>query len=570
MGESVQTSVEEINLIAAQLRYKIESTLQLSSQQRQHAQSAKDERLSEITTGEHYPESRLNSNETSSASALENDFLHREVLDLKQVIEKLSTQLRAKETMLKSSKDELKQEKQSREVDFREQRKIIADSKSNERYMKCLQIEYELLRSITAKSQEAYLLIGGESMKQATELDKTSKMVKKQMKEILEINEENKSLLEEVKKLNIVITKLRATAGVNFSILKQSQLGMEKTDEKKNQLLSRQVSLTERLDKERHLNKMLQQTVEECERKETTALEGISLASQQQATLVKRSAILSYCRRKFVSDMNHYNAHQFRLNDFSSEIAYLKDLVHEQQSKISTYEKNAVSSNHNTAYSAAANTSFVAPINDSSNANTLDLNRTTKAAAAHDGSSYSATDRRDTSEKPLFSSNDQEQLQGRGRLIVQEDSAGMAGKSRDEALHDVEPSQSVKRRKTELSDHIQSASMESDQGEHSYWGGVDEGSTQAPLPPVSNVIRSGRSEVNVVAPQHVSPGMAALEQGMEDDRCPVCLDCPFGLMVLCSGCRNALHSACAKRTGGGTTGIPAVNCSFTVTAVYTQ
>jgi ribosomal protein S3AE len=72
---------------------------------------------------------------------------------------------------------------------------------------------------------------------------------------------------------------------------------MERTDEKKNQLLSRQVSLTERLDKERHLNKMLQQTVEETELKAATAFEGISLASQQQATLVKRSATLSVCWR---------------------------------------------------------------------------------------------------------------------------------------------------------------------------------------------------------------------------------------------------------------------------------
>jgi hypothetical protein len=297
MGESVHTSVEEINLIAAQLRYKIESTLQFSSQQRQHAQSAKDERLNETAAGEHYPDCRLSSKETSSATALENDFLHREVLDLKQVIEKLSSQLRTKESSLKSCKDELKQEKLSREVDCREQRKITADSKSNERYMKCLQIEYELLRSMTAKSQEAYLLIGGESMKQASELEKTSKMVRKQMKEILEINEENRSLLEEVKRLNVIITKLRAAAGVSFSILKQSQLGMERTDEKKNQLLSRQVSLTERLDKERHLNKMLQQTVEETELKAATAFEGISLASQQQATLVKRSATLSVCWR---------------------------------------------------------------------------------------------------------------------------------------------------------------------------------------------------------------------------------------------------------------------------------
>lgn len=39
---------------------------------------------------------------------------------------------------------------------------------------------------------------------------------------------------------------------------------------------------------------------------------------------------------------------------------------------------------------------------------------------------------------------------------------------------------------------------------------------------------------------------------LDDERCPICLDTPYGLMVLCKVCRRGLHSACAKKGGGGT------------------
>jgi hypothetical protein len=371
-------------------------------------------------------------------------------------------------------------------------------------------------------------------------------------------------------KRNVIITKLRAAAGVSFSNLKQSQLGVERTDEKKNQLLSRQVSLTERLDKERHLNKMLQQTVEETELKAATAFEGISLASQKQATLVKRSATLFF---RLLSAFYHLTVtytmiYQRRLNDFSSEIAYLKDVVNEQQSKISTYQKTAVSSNCSVTDSAAPDTGLSTHINDSSV--TADFDRATNAATAtaHGGPYNIAADR---SEKPLSHNDDEGQGFGR-RLTMQENSAGMAGKSQDEVVPNEESSQPVKRRKSEPSDHSKaspSASMEVDQADHQYWG-VGEDTTQVPLGPLNSVMKSARSEVSTAAHQNVSPAMESLQQAMDDDRCPICLDNPFGLMVLCSGCRNALHSACAKRTGGGATGIPAVCSSFAVTAVKTQ
>lgn len=49
----------------------------------------------------------------------------------------------------------------------------------------------------------------------------------------------------------------------------------------------------------------------------------------------------------------------------------------------------------------------------------------------------------------------------------------------------------------------------------------------------------------------------------EDDRCQICLDCPYGLMVLCSICKRALHSACAKKTAiAGNTGYLFFRISF--------
>jgi hypothetical protein len=45
---------------------------------------------------------------------------------------------------------------------------------------------------------------------------------------------------------------------------------------------------------------------------------------------------------------------------------------------------------------------------------------------------------------------------------------------------------------------------------------------------------------------------AAESLAIDDERCPICLDTPYGLMVLCKACRRGLHSACAKKGGGGT------------------
>ena len=38
---------------------------------------------------------------------------------------------------------------------------------------------------------------------------------------------------------------------------------------------------------------------------------------------------------------------------------------------------------------------------------------------------------------------------------------------------------------------------------------------------------------------------------LDDEKCQMCQDHPFGLMVLCSICKRALHSACAKKVGLG-------------------
>jgi hypothetical protein len=193
MIESVQTSVEQLNLIAAQLRYKIDSNLQLNFNQRHSHQ------LQIVKEDPDNKELNLNlfpGDSVSAAAALENDFLHREIIDLKQTIDKLALQLRAKDTALKSYRDELKQERANSETLKREQRQISADAKANERYVKCVQLEFELLRNMTTKSQEAFSLTNSEGMRVATEFDKSSKMIKKQMKEIGEKNLEMKNLQE--------------------------------------------------------------------------------------------------------------------------------------------------------------------------------------------------------------------------------------------------------------------------------------------------------------------------------------------------------------------------------------
>lgn len=287
MSESVQTSIEEINLVAAQLRYRIESTLQFHSQQNHYSRNGLDEKLQDVGAAESFPDSQP-CQVTSAVASLENDFLHREVLDLKQLVEKQAQQLKNKESALKLCKDGLKQERIANDILRRESKQISADAKANERYVKCLQIEYELLRSMTTKSQEAFHLIGGESIKQTAELEKTAKMLKKQTKELDEINLGNKTLQEEVKKLNVEITRQRASAGLTYITLKKYQLEIERTKDKEERLDSRVSSLTERLDKERHINTILAQTVEVAELKASTAFEGIAAAGQQQVGLLKR------------------------------------------------------------------------------------------------------------------------------------------------------------------------------------------------------------------------------------------------------------------------------------------
>ena len=112
--------------------------------------------------------------------------------------------------------------------------------------------------------------------------------MKKQNKELVEINLENKTLREEVGRLNVDITRQRAAAGVTYITQKKFQLEIERMTDKERRLDSRVSSLTERLDKERHINTLLAQTVDEAELKASTAFDGIAAAGQQQLGLLKR------------------------------------------------------------------------------------------------------------------------------------------------------------------------------------------------------------------------------------------------------------------------------------------
>ena len=52
--------------------------------------------------------------------------------------------------------------------------------------------------------------------------------------------------------------------------------------------------------------------------------------------------------------------------------------------------------------------------------------------------------------------------------------------------------------------------------------------------------------------EYINSVIEAESLDLDDERCPICLDTPYGLMVLCKVCRRGLHSACAKKGGGGT------------------
>lgn len=289
MNESAQTSVEQINLVAAQLRYKIDSTLQQTSQQRQHVHIFREEVLENSSSGAIAVDAKMAIDDKFSSSAtLASDCLHREIVDLKQVIDKLGSQIRSKDAALKVIKDELKQEKLNGEILRRDNRQIGADAKANERYVKCVQIEYELLHNMASKSQEAFLAIGNESIRHATEFDKSAKMVKKQMKEIVEKNIEIRNLQEDIKRLHIDIANQRATAGVSTISLKLLQIELDHVSEKERRFTARIASLTERVERERHINKMLNQTAEETNLNAATSSEGIQIANQQQADLLIR------------------------------------------------------------------------------------------------------------------------------------------------------------------------------------------------------------------------------------------------------------------------------------------
>ena len=263
------------------------------------------------------------------------------------------------------------------------------------------------------------------------------------------------------------------------------------------------------------------------------------------------------------------------MNDFSSEIVYLKDVLNDQRSEISTLQKKVVSGNQATNGSATADNCFAPPTNE--NSGIAGSNRKSEAAAAYDRPSHSVAERRKTSESLLSRDDDQEDLKGQdfgGRIEMQEESAGMAAKSltQGEGLAALEEQvhESVKKRRTEQSDEVNSIlsnSMAIKQGEYQYWG-ADEDVLETPKSIPKSLAESVNSKISAVAQQR-SPPIEALEMDIDDDRCPVCLDSPFGLMVLCSGCRYALHSACAKKSGGGATGMSLrMKCLFASTAVY--
>lgn len=92
----------------------------------------------------------------------------------------------------------------------------------------------------------------------------------------------------EVQRLHADVATQRAAAGVSSNLLKQSILEVERHFEKIKRLDCHIISLTERVEKERYLNKGLLIAIEDSTIKAESAFEGIENAATNQVDLINR------------------------------------------------------------------------------------------------------------------------------------------------------------------------------------------------------------------------------------------------------------------------------------------
>ena len=270
-----------LGMVAAKLRFHVESLLQTNSVNQNQNQNEVPERFfgtpvpATATAGVRLP-------------TLETDFLQREIVELKERLEKVGVTLRSKEQQFKLLNDTVQKERAAAEVARRELLQNTTDSKSNERYIKCVQGEYDVFRSVAAKNTETMKEYKTESAKLSEEINELTTVLNKQAHEIKTKDIENSTLRAKVLSLQNEVITQRALATTATSKSTQATLLLEHMQEKSQRLEQRMTTLCEQLQQERSLNASHRAATAEAELVALQASQGILTAGNVHAELIAR------------------------------------------------------------------------------------------------------------------------------------------------------------------------------------------------------------------------------------------------------------------------------------------
>ena len=307
-----------LGMVAAKLRFHVESLLQSSvnaeSTHQNHSEAPErffGTPVPAATVGVRLP-------------TLETDFLQREIVELKERLEKVSLTLRAKEQQFKILNDTVQKERTAAEVARRELLQNTTDFKSNERYIKCVQGEYDVFRNVAAKNTETMKEYKIEATKLSEEINELTTVLNKQAHEIKTKDIEISTHRTKVLSLQNEVIAQRALATTATSKSTQATLLLEHTQEKNQRLEQRMTTLCEQLQQERNLNASHRAATAEAELVALQASQGILTASNVHAELVAR------------------------LNERDREITSLRKALEDQSVAPSKGQDTAVAHTHNT------------------------------------------------------------------------------------------------------------------------------------------------------------------------------------------------------------------------------
>jgi hypothetical protein len=237
---------------------------------------------------------------SSKVPNLANELFVREVSDWKERYEKASHTLRTKDLQLKTNAEEAVKLQQLSNDLRRDLKKSNADSKSNERFLKCVQAEYELLRSISGKSNEAVNDMKEEASRLTKTNEELTRIINFQGHEIKTKIAENENKCREKKALELSVISHLESATAAAAKAEKAALLLDSAEEKNQRLEQRLASLLEQLQQERSLNRSYR----------TAASEAEAAASSSSVSLVEAATLHSELIQ--------------RLNDRDREIASLK------------------------------------------------------------------------------------------------------------------------------------------------------------------------------------------------------------------------------------------------------